>query len=123
MRTFATLLMLTTTALAQAPTEQQKHDALLEAYRLNGNSMKRDLSLGSIDLSHPHTPAPDKDVVCGWHEGERTGRMFYECMEYSRAVKTQRMPPLSRSDLDRDLVPPPIDCRKIHGVRKDDRCK
>jgi hypothetical protein len=24
---------------------------------------------------------------------------------------------------DRRLTPPPLDCKKIHGIRKDDRCK
>lgn len=53
MRTLLALLLMTTAAVAQEPTEQQKHDALLKAYQLNGNSMMR---WGSIDIDNEPTP-------------------------------------------------------------------
>ena len=48
MRTLAIVLLLTTTALAEEPTEEQKTWALKRAYELNGNSMT---GWGSIDLT------------------------------------------------------------------------
>ncbi len=46
-----TLVVMTAAALAQEPTEQEKVEALKLGYMLNGNSMKRELSEGSIDVT------------------------------------------------------------------------
>jgi cell division septation protein DedD len=46
-----TLVVMTVAVLAGEPTEQEKTDALKLGYMLNGNSMKRELSEGSIDVT------------------------------------------------------------------------
>jgi hypothetical protein len=48
MRTFIAVMLLTTSALAQEPSEETKIWALKKAYQMNGNSM---VGWGSIDLS------------------------------------------------------------------------
>jgi hypothetical protein len=46
----ALLLALAAPAVAQEPTEEQKHDALLKAYHINSDSM---VGWGSIDMTTP----------------------------------------------------------------------
>jgi hypothetical protein len=46
----ALLLALAAPAIAQEPTEEQKHDALMRAYHQNGDSM---VGWGSIDMTAP----------------------------------------------------------------------
>jgi hypothetical protein len=46
----ALLLALAVPAIAQEPTEEQKHDALMRAYHQNGDSMVR---WGSLDIEDP----------------------------------------------------------------------
>lgn len=57
-------LLLTAQTPVPEPTEAQKRQALILGYTLNGNSMVRDPSQGSIDVSHllagKQKPAPSE---------------------------------------------------------------
>jgi|KBSMisStandDraft_5_1062788.scaffolds.fasta_scaffold2172536_2 hypothetical protein len=50
MRTLLALILLTAPALAQEPDEATKLRALMLGYTINGNSMVREPSKGSIDV-------------------------------------------------------------------------
>lgn len=78
MKKIVFLLLLATPALAEEPSDLTKKQALIQAYKMNGNSMVR---WGMIDMSRPSgVDVREKDkIVCGWVKGDVSGDTFYEC--------------------------------------------
>lgn len=83
---------------------------LKKAYEINGNKM----CCGDTYV--------DTDRLICYELRSSTGGSFFECMqpeEFKQMLPEKKASPLA----DRILTPPPLDCKKAHGVRKDDRCK
>jgi hypothetical protein len=90
------------------PTELTKKQALIQAYRLNGNSMVR---WGAIDLTVPEAvDVRGKDeIVCGWVKGEATGTTFYECHDM---ISPSIPDPLPEQHSALSATPPPEAAQK-----------
>lgn len=73
-------LLMATPALSQEPSELTKKNALLQAYRMNGNSMVGNGRMIDLSKPNPDVDVREKDgIVCGWVKGDVTGSTFYEC--------------------------------------------